>query len=431
MKSWRNLPATLQVMFVVELVSAIGFATYDLVHTANDGSLRIMLAANATSFMMYVLGAAGFFELARQAVGRVALGCKITGIGYVLAIAEQVWWQIFQAWQPHWSIHTIDLIQGWMSFGVMFVPLLGIIIAASGKDPLAATIAGVVLFLTDPVPPMISHVYGLLIHGWKAEIVMFEVIRFVALVTTLAVAARLAVPAAQQRDGAYGLRTVSSGLWLRVIAACGVAGLTLLFALGRPGEGAISVLKLATLGSAIATALSFAMIARGALGARAADMPRELLVVAAAGALWCLGVTLVQLPYTYHMLYGGDGGFSYDAASNRELATALSVVAPLVAIAAIGFVARSIAGFAARRGLEQLRVEAQNKGLGFVTLMLAALGLQQWLLPNAESESSLMFMLVAAAACSLWATVLMARLCSLAADSLAVEPGLPTATLRS
>ena len=53
------------------------------------------------------------------------------------------------------------------------------------------------------------------------------------------------------------------------------------------------------------------------------------------------------------------------------------------------------------------------------------------LLPKAESENSLVVMMLAAAACSLWATVLMARLCTLAADSLSAEPGLPTATLRS
>ena len=39
-------------------------------------------------------------------------------------------------------------------------------------------------------------------------------------------------------------------------------------------------------------------------------------------------------------------------------------------------------------------------------------------------------MMLAAAVCSLWATVLWRVLCSLAADSLQAEPGLPTATPR-
>lgn len=44
--------------------------------------------------------------------------------------------------------------------------------------------------------------------------------------------------------------------------------------------------------------------------------------------------------------------------------------------------------------------------------------------------NGLSFMMLAAAVCTLWATVLMARLCALAADSLQSEPGLLTATLR-
>ena len=169
------------------------------------------------------------------------------------------------------------------------------------------------------------------------------------------------------------------------------------------------------------------MIARGALGAMVAEIPAVPLVLAKAASLWCLGVTLAQLPYTYRMLYAAEE-YGYGSAA-RDYVQALSVIAPIVAIAAIAAVARAIAGFAARRGLEQLRFEAQSKGVGFVTLMLASIGLQQWLLPQMTSEGSLMFMMLGAAVCSLWATVLMARLCALTADSLQAEPGLPTATV--
>lgn len=37
---------------------------------------------------------------------------------------------------------------------------------------------------------------------------------------------------------------------------------------------------------------------------------------------------------------------------------------------------------------------------------------------------------IAAAGCSLWATILIARLCAVASDSLQGEPALPTATLQ-
>ena len=159
-----------------------------------------------------------------------------------------------------------------------------------------------------------------------------------------------------------------------------------------------------------------------------AELPAVPLVLSAAASLWWLGVTLAQLPYTYRLLYGGDDhGFDYGGHA-QDYAQALSIVGPLVAVAAIAAVARAISMFAARRGFEQLRFEAQGKGIGFVGLMLASVGVQQWLLPKAISEGSMTFMVLGAAVCSLYATVLMARLCALAADSLQAEPGLPTAT---
>jgi hypothetical protein len=130
----------------------------------------------------------------------------------------------------------------------------------------------------------------------------------------------------------------------------------------------------------------------------------------------------------FRMLYGNRDSYAYGG-DTPEILQALTIAGPLVAIGAIAVIATSIGGFAARRGLDQLRAEAQGKGAAFVGLMLANVALQSWLLPKADSLGSFVGMTFASAAFALWATVQMARLCTLAADSLHAEPPLPKATL--
>jgi hypothetical protein len=158
-------------------------------------------------------------------------------------------------------------------------------------------------------------------------------------------------------------------------------------------------------------------------------MPRWPLVASAAGTLWCLGVGIYQLPYTYRLLYGDHESYSFSGSDTQEVLQALSVAVPLVALGAIAVIATAIGGFAARRGLDQLRAEAQGKGAAFVLLMLVNVAIQAWLLPSADSLGSFVTMTLGAATAALWATVQMARLCTLASDSLHAEPPLPKATL--
>ena len=61
--------------------------------------------------------------------------------------------------------------------------------------------------------------------------------------------------------------------------------------------------------------------------------------------------------------------------------------------------------------------------------MLSSVAIQQWMLPNAKSLGSFAGMTLLAAGAGLYATILMAKLCTLAADAVDREPGLPTAKL--
>jgi hypothetical protein len=98
-------------------------------------------------------------------------------------------------------------------------------------------------------------------------------------------------------------------------------------------------------------------------------------------------------------------------------------------LGAIAIVATAISGFAARRGLDQLRAEAQAKGTAFFVLVLLSIAVQSWLLPDAGSLGSFGMFTLAAAVAALVGTIQMARLCTLAADSLHTEPPLPKATV--
>jgi FtsH-binding integral membrane protein len=128
------------------------------------------------------------------------------------------------------------------------------------------------------------------------------------------------------------------------------------------------------------------------------------------------------------MLYGSHdpwGGTSFE----QKVVQALTVAVALVFLGAIAIVATAISGFAARRGLDQLRAEAQGKSAAFVVLMLVALALQAWLIPTADSTSTFGVTTVAAMAALLVATAQMARLCTHTADLLHTEPPLPKATV--
>jgi len=432
MKSWRNLPPALLAMFLVELLAVVVYLGYQLTHDIMSPSVRWDLADRGFWLAADALAIFGTLALARRLTGLAATGLRVVAVGFALSIANMAGWQLFETFQPHWNVETVGKVSQWSWFAIKLLEVGGLIIAVA-QTRRGLAIAGVVVALvTNAPPPLASHMFGCLVHSWRASMVLQEVLHLVSLGLFAAVALALAPEPypGPPSDAAPGFHAIASGLWLRVIAAVSFAGLMVMLMLGKSGEGAESIFKLATISVAVVTAISFFIVARGALTLLVRDVPALWVTLGAAANLWCLGVSLAQLPTTYRMLYGH---FEYSdfGGSIPERAQALSIAAPLIAIGAIALIATAIAGFAANRGLDQLRAEAQSKGLGFVTLMLASIGIQQWLLPEQTSEGSVMFFLVAAAICSLFATAMMARLCTRAADSLHAETPLPTATLRS
>jgi hypothetical protein len=428
----KKLPPTLLVALAIEVVSILVFGIREMLASPESWSISINLASTGLAVTTYVLGIAGFLELAGRTTGRTRAGLQLAVAGFGLGLANMVFWHVFVYLQPHWDPATIGRVQQWGWFAVNLVPVLGVVLASWDRDRRAAVLGLVALLIADPLPPLAQPLYGWIGHSWKAMVGLENGLRLVEVIVLFVLACKVAQgePARAPDTASEGLRTIASALWLRVIAAVSVAGLTMMLMLGAPGEGSFGILKLAMLAGAAINAISMLMMTRGALAASSggvADLPRTPLAIAAAGAVWCLGVALYQLPYLYRMLYGNHDDYSFGSHDTQGYVQALALTAPLVATGAFAVVAIAISGFAARRGLEQLRAEAQGKGAGFVGLMLASVGIQAWLLPKADGLGTFAAMTVGAALCALSSTVMMARLCALAADSLHAEPGLPPA----
>ena len=431
MKSWRNLPPALVAMFVMELLSIFVLGVYEVLHSPSAQSYRFDLAAQGVWLASDALGMFGALALAGRLTGVASTGLRIVAAGFAFSLVGQVVWDFIWTLHSGGDFESLSKLNQWTWFVIKLVPLAGIAVATSSAHRRIAVFAIVAVIVCDPAPGLSPHLWSWAVSGWKSQLILFQVLRL-AMLSVLAAGCLALAPEpypAPPTDAIPGFHAIASGLWLRVIAACTFAGLLLMLLLGKAGDGAISVLRLGQISVVVVNAISFLIVARGALITLVREMPTGSMLLGGIGNLWCLGVALAQLPPTYRMLYREASDFGAGAAVER--AQALSIIAPVVAVGAAAMIAVAIAGFAAARGLEQLRAEAQGKGLGYVTLMIAAVGIQQWLLPQQSAGGAAMFMLVAAAGCSLAATVMMARLCTRAADSLHAETSLPTATLRA
>jgi hypothetical protein len=428
----KKLPPALLLALGLQVATAIAYVVWMIARSRDDNGLTMSMVFEGVSLSTYVLGAAGTLELARQTTGRESVGLRITAVGFGLGIAMTGFWQVVNFAQPHWDPQTWQLIARWTNFTVEVAQVVGLIVATSQRHRTAALAGVVVLLVAEPVPPLAKLMYGW-IGSFEATVVVQHALYAGSSVTMIVLASLLARGEADRAPDAAtsGLRTFASALWLRVISIVTLAGLTFLLVLGKATDGAEGTLKLALMAAAVVNVVSLIMLARGALGAARSgivDLPRWPFVLSAGGTMWYLGVALYQLPYNYRMLYGSHdpwGGTSFE----QKVVQALTVAVALVFLGAIAIVATAISGFAARRGLDQLRAEAQGKSAAFVVLMLVALALQAWLIPTADSTSTFGVTTVAAMAALLVATAQMARLCTHTADLLHTEPPLPKATV--
>jgi len=432
MKGLRAIPAPLQLAFLVSFAEIIAYAVFYATVDQPWGAPRFELTMRGLTLATEVCALAGMIELSRRLTGIAAAGATVALVGYALELAADVGWTFAmfntKLWEHEW-IFTANQWAWWIGSTVL---LVGIAIAA--WEQIAVAIVTLVIGLLIYPPPIL----GKLLYSWMPDGKTGIVMQYAMMAARLALMV-LAVSTFARRDhvtdrrlAAQGLRGCASALWMRIIAACGVVLITAMAAGGaRRGEGAVEFLKLATMAGAAINIAALVWFATGALRAaasRVAELNRYMLVLAGGASLWGAGVVLGQLPQLYHMLYKPDDVLGR---GSHETVEALKLAMPLVVMLGVAILALVIGSFAALRRAEELRVQAQTRGIIFVALLLFSLGIQVWVLPKSESLGSFAFTSLLAAFAALVGTIVIAKLCMLAADELEKEPGLPAATLIS
>lgn len=440
---WRAVPAPLLVSLAVWCAyMAVRVVILHSVSFERGFSAKLQLTGEGLGFACTILALVGTVELMNRATGAVRTMLKLAAIGVALALAVDVLAGFIQFSKEPWKHEWVYKAYSYGSFAAWGAFAVGLTLAASPAKRafgFAAIAITVLVALPMPLDEKLWHAIGL-------EGKTLHTVHLLLRCVQLALLALAAVAAASSSSGettpqpataAEGLRSAATGLWIRVIAVVVVALFMMMVMTSRgAGKGTLSFLKLLMIGQPIFNIIALTITGLGALRAARSglsDLQPYVLAIGGGASLWGAGVYLAQTPWTYRALYGRDsdyGGFGGGSSFEQEWMTALAVALPLVIAIGTGMLATALSGFAARRGDEDLRTEAQGKGIGYVVLMVVAVAVSAWMLPKAQSAGSAAMLLILAAIASLWATIMMAKLLRRGAD--AVEhhmPGLPPASV--
>jgi hypothetical protein len=424
----RDLPSSLALSLLLWCATSLSRIVLVLVVDEPWNAMRFQLVMEGLGFAAVSLGVIGMRELASRVTGRAAIGCAIGMSGMAIFFAADVGWTLV-AFKSDFRGAWMDKAMPYVYWAASTLLVAGIAFAAWNRRMIAIVVLAVNVVLFPP-PFFEDTLFGWLPQRGTAALVIhpiFSIVRIASLLVAVAVIARTAVPH-HREIAASGLRTCGRALWLRVIAMVGLVVLTLMV-VGLRGAGGLELLRFAMMSAAIVNIIALWQFGIGALRAARSgviELSRVKLALAGAAMLWAGGVTFAQLPSLYQMLYGGER-----SSVARELAQGLPVALPLVVTGGAALLALAIGGYASQHSRETLVVEARGRGFGFVALTLTSLGIQSWLVTEAASRGSFVMLSLLAASAGLCATVLLAKLCALAADDLEREPGLPTARVAS
>ena len=393
-----------------------------------DGALSLAWPLIGGALVMVTWGAwlAGLGELARRRAGvgiRIGQGAVLVAIALFVARGWVLRADLYHGGEG-WARHLADAT-GYVWSAAMVALAVGLAVAA-GRARAAGAVAACLGVALASAPPIITHaVLSPLEHGERLLAGAALELARLALFAMLAVRASTDRPVAVAPARAVaGLRDLVRALWLRIAAVVVVSYV----AVATFDAAERSSLVAVTIGALAVTALAACVFARGAASVAESgpDAPRLQLFAAGLLELFVAGVIVEKLPYTWDVLHR-TGPF-FDMA---PLTSAFATTLPLLEIAAGALVAFSIGSLASRRNLPELAERATGKAAGFVALMLASAAAQHWFAPHADTQGKLFAILLCAALGALWAMVLLANLCTEAADALERAPALPTATVVS
>ena len=430
--SWSKIPMALRIAVLATLGNAVMVAVAQpfpsLALAPRFWLIRSGIRYAVTGFAIY-----GALELAGLLRGRAALGAKLAAAGWASTIAIGLVDTVVAmtgSWQD-----PIGLTMQWIGWVATLAVGAGLVLAAL-RRPLVAIAVGV-LWLAIERPPMFDiWMWRQLVDHPDAQfwIYIAQLVLQGASVLVLAAIAAGDVPAGFAiRDPQrirWGHTKIANALWLRMIAIAALPLVTMAVLGGHDG-GSFKALGYAMIGAGFINVVSFLAFGLGALDAARANEPdqrRAPFYLAAAGSLWCAGVTLYQLPMLYQTMFGEHSGFL--AERNEEMASAFAIVIPLVAAAAIVVWTTGAGGLAFRRERLDLSERAHRTAIWYVVLTAASLAVSQWLIPEARSDGSALLLLMLALACGSVAVVNAASLAGDTAELGNVEQAvIPTATM--
>jgi len=429
---WRATPAPLLIAFGTWFIYLmIRLVTMHAMTFEYGYSPRLRLIGEGLNFACGLLILLGAIELMNRVAGPTRSMLKIAVAGAALSISADVLAGFVQFSKSPWDHKWIYDAYEYSSIASMLMIAIGLALALPPARRAFGFIVVAVTFVSWMPPIIADKVWSALSLEGKSLYTVHTLLSAVRVVMVGLLCTKVAegVTTSQPMVAAEGFRLAAKGLWLRVIAACVVVMLTLMMIAGKGGEGSLSFFKLIMMTQAIVSVIALLMTGLGALRVArsgATDLEPYILTLGGGASLWAAGVSLTQLPMIYKAFYGG-GDFS--GREMREMTEILAIALPVVVIVGVGLLATALSGFGARRGDEELRTDAQGKGIGYVVLMLVAIAIQNWMLPKSRSIGNFAMLSLLAAGASVWGTVMIAKLLGRGAEALESDPGLPPASL--
>lgn len=432
---WRATPAPLLLAFAVWAIYMV--VRIVVVHTASFDRLfsqRLHMTSAGISVACTLLALLGTLELMKRSAGSTRTMLKVAMMGMAVDISTNVLVTVVQFSKNPWDHKWVYEVSGYVGIVAWLMFAVGITLATPAARRMSGFVA-VALTAVVLAPRGISEtLWGVTGLEGKALYTVEMLVRLGQIVVLVLAVTKVSdgtPTVSQPAQAAEAFRTAGRGLWLRVIAACVVMMFTLMMIAGK-GHGSVPFFKLIMMGQALVTVIALLMTGLGALRAARSGVPGlEPITLALGGgaSLWAAGVSLAQVPLVYKAFYADSDG--YGRSEMQDLMSVLSVALPIVVILGVGLLATALSGFAARRGNEELRAEAQGKGIGYVVLLLVAIAIQTWMVPMSRSLGNFAMLSLLSAGASLWGTIMMAKLFGRAAEILESEPGLPQASVVS
>lgn len=375
-----------------------------------------------------VLIAVGAFQLARRVSEPARFGARLVGVAHIAAIGMLGFWLLISIALEHdQAIFDAFTLGRYLTSFVALGAAVGFGLVSNGVGLQLGL--PVLAFIGVPMPFMtrwLFHDVGSLDAAYIFEFVPAVILAALSLAAVMSRRGEIApAPVTTSSEAAFGL--AARALWLRVLAACSLVGLTLIATIGGGERGMTDSFKLVSFLAPLLDAGALAVFAAAGLRLARGDRAPWLASASAAATLIACGSLLCYVPRMYDLLYGHQG-FADDEAAYA--ASAFGQLVPLIAATGVTLLLAAVVRLARLRQRDRLRTYVARSSALYVGLMLGALVLMHYGAATPSRAGITLVAMVALAAMTLGALSIAARAFGRGVELLANEPiRLPEATL--